>query len=341
MKPAFTLFVCMIAVLAMACSGPQEETARAPVETSGDKTASVTYRIAVIPKGTTHTFWKSIHAGARKAGKETNAEIFWLGPEKEDDRKAQIEIVQNFISRGVDAIVLAPLDDTALVRPVETAKARGIPVVIIDSSLNSDAYVSFVATDNREGGRMGARRLGELMGGAGSAMMLRYSEGSASTVKREAGFMEEMQAKSPNVTFLSTNQYGGATKESAMQASQNLLIRFGDRVNAIFTPNESTTFGMLRALENAGRTDEIRFVGFDTSPELIAALRERKIQGLVAQDPFDMGYNGVKAAVDAIEGREVPRRIATRLEMITPDNVDSPDIQELIQPELDRWLSGQ
>ena len=294
--------------------------------------------IAVIPKGSTHAFWKTIHAGAAKAAKEADVDIIWMSGEKEDDRKQQIDLVESFIARGVDAIVLAPLDNQALVRPVETAVQRGIPVVIIDSGLESEAQSSFVATDNREGGRMGARRLGEVMGGKGKAILLRYSEGSASTHNREEGFLEEMQASFPDIELVSTNQYAGATKESAFQASQNLLNKFRDQVQGVFCPNESSSFGMLQALRGAGLAGQIQFVGFDTSEGLVEGLRQGDIQGLVAQDPFDMGYQGVKTAVAVLQGKEVEARVPTGLAVITPENIDTPEMKVLIEPELEKWL---
>ena len=291
-------------------------------------------QIAVIPKGTTHDFWRSIHAGARAAANELEVDIIWMSGEREDDRRQQIEVVQNFIARGVDAIVLAPLDDTALVRPVEQAEQRGIPVIIIDSGLQSDAYRSFVATDNREGGRMAARRMGELLEGEGGVILLRYSEGSASTTEREEGFLEVLASDFPGIEVISSNQFAGVTKETAYQASQNLLNRHGDQVDGVFCPNEPVTFGMWRALQNSGRAGEVMLVGFDTSDVLLKAIEEGAVHGLVSQDPYNMGYQGVMTAVEVIRGEEVPVRIATRLEIITEENLQDPDIQALVNPEL-------
>ena len=161
--------------------------------TRGESSA---FTIAVIPKGTTHEFWKSIHAGAVKASRDLGVEIIWKGPQREDDREMQIQVVEDFISRGVNGIVLAPLDERALVRPVREATRARIPVVIIDSGLQGDDYVSFVATDNFRGGVLGAERLAEVMGGRGRAILLRYQEGSASTNNRERGFLETVQKKS-------------------------------------------------------------------------------------------------------------------------------------------------
>lgn len=210
------------------------------------------WRLFIIPKGTTHEFWQTIHAGAKAAADEMDAEILWKGPQKEDDRQQQIELVQNAIALGVDGIVLAPLDAKALVGPVEQAASRNIPVVIIDSALDSDATASYVATDNYNGGVLAARRLGELMNGQGRAILLRYAVGSASTEQREQGFLDTMQSEFPDITFVSQDQYAGATAATALETSQKLVTRYRGQVDGIFAPNESSTFGMLRALEGAG-----------------------------------------------------------------------------------------
>jgi ribose transport system substrate-binding protein len=295
-------------------------------------------RIAVIPKGSTHFFWKSVHAGAAKAAEESNVEIIWQGPQKEDDRQMQIQVVQNFVSQGVDGIVLAPLDDRSLVPPVKAAINRSIPVVIFDSDLTYKNYASFVATNNFEGGRLCAKRLASIMEGKGKAIMLRYSEGSASTAERERGFLEGMQEYGPQIELISTNQYAGATFEKAFQVSQNLLNRFGEQVDGVYCPNESSTQGMLRALQTSGRAGRVRFVGFDSNETLVKALRDGQIHGLAVQDPFNMGYMGVKTAAAVVRGQKYVKHIDTGITMVTPDNVDNPQTQELLNPDLKRWL---
>lgn len=299
--------------------------------------------IAVIPKGTSHEFWKSIHAGAVKAQRElsTNGaevEIIWKGPLREDDREQQIQVVEGFTSQGVNGIVLAPLDNRALARPVEEAKNAGVPTVIIDSALESESIVSFVATDNRKGGMLGADRLGELLGGKGKAILLRYAEGSASTEEREAGFLQEMKQKFPNIQLISTDQYAGATRDTAKRASENLLNRFGDDVQGIFCPNESTTAGMLSALQDAGKAGKVMFIGFDTSQSFIDAMRARQLHGIVVQNPFNMGYLGVRTMVESLQGKPVEKRIDTGVTMITLDNLDGVETQTLLHPPLDRYL---
>lgn len=336
--PSARLGLLLAGILAAGGCGKPATSDAAPRPTERKARAEAApLRVAVIPKGTTHVFWKSIHAGALKAGEELGVEVIWQGPQKEDDRKQQIEVVEGFISRQVDAIVLAPLDDVALVNPVRTAMARGIKVVIIDSGLASEDYVCFAATDNLLGGKLAAQRLAAVMGGKGKALMLRYAEGSASTMQREQGFLEGIREAAPGVELVSTNQYGGVTAESAFQASQNLLTRFGD-VAGIFCPNESTTFGMLRALQTAGKAGTVRFVGFDASEPLVNALRDGQIDGLVVQSPFRMGETGVRMAVAAVRGEPVQKRIDTGVVLVTRETMDDPAMKDLLSPNLDRWL---
>jgi ribose transport system substrate-binding protein len=299
--------------------------------------------VAVIPKGTTHEFWKSIHAGSLKAARELSAqgteiEVSWKGPLREDDREQQIQVVEGFSSQGVDGIVLAPLDNRALVRPVEEAKRAGVPTVIIDSALESDNIVSFVATDNRKGGMLAADKMGELLGGKGKVLLLRYQEGSASTQDREDGFVEELKKKYPGMELISSDQYAGATRDTAKRASENLLNRFADDVQGIFTPNESSTAGMLLALQDIGKAGKITFIGFDTSETFTEAMRNKQLQGFVVQNPFHMGYLGVRTMVEHLQGKPVEKRIDTGVTLVTPDNINSPEMQTLLHPPLDEYL---
>ena len=299
--------------------------------------------IAVIPKGTTHEFWKSIHAGSLKAARELSApgsevEVIWKGPLREDDREQQIQVVEGFSSQGVSGIVLAPLDNRALVRPVTEAKRAGVPTVIIDSALESDDIVSFVATDNRKGGMLAAERMGELLGGKGKVLLLRYQEGSASTQDREDGFVETIKAKYPGIQLISSDQYAGPTRDTAKRASENLLNRFADEIQGIFTPNESSTAGMLLALQDIGKAGKVTFIGFDTSETFTEAMRNKQLHGIVVQNPFNMGYLGVKTMVEHLLGKGVEKRIDTGVTLVTPDNMNAAEIQALLHPPLDQYL---
>jgi ribose transport system substrate-binding protein len=242
----------------------------------------------------------------------------------------------------VSGIVLAPLDDTALAAPVASATRAGIPVVVFDSGLKGDDYVSFVATDNFKGGRLGAERLAELLGGKGKVVLMRYAEGSDSTNRREDGFLAGIK-ESPGITLVSDNQYAGADVEGAYKRSEALLSRFKKPdgsldVDGIFTPNESSSVAMLKVLQDNGWAGKVKYVGFDSSDTLAKGVRDGHIQGLVLQDPVKMGYLGVKTMVAHLRGEKVERRVDTGVHMVTPENMDQPDMKELVAPDLSKWL---
>ena len=306
--------------------------------------AAEAYKIAVIPKGTTHEFWKSIHAGAKKAELELKAEginvqIIWKGPLKEDDREQQIQVVENFIGQRVSGIVLAPLDRRGLVAPVETAVNGKIPVIVIDSGIESKAPASFISTDNREGGRIAARELGKLLGGKGNVIMLRLQVGSASTEEREEGFLEVMKKDFPAIKLVSTDQHAGATRDTAKRVSENLLNRFGRQVNGIFCCNESSGAGMLLALRDAGLAGgKVKFVAFDSGEMLNAGLLAGDVQGLVVQNPMQMGYLGVKSMVALLRGEKLAPVVDTGVGFVTKANFNSPEMADIVHPPLDKYL---
>jgi ribose transport system substrate-binding protein len=315
---------------------------------SGSKPAAK-YRIAVIPKGTSHDFWKYIHAGAVHAARERgDTEIAWDGPAKEGQSQLQQQIVERFTSERASAIVLAPCDKTSLVSPVEGALKRGVPVVIMDSGLDmtdtisSNAnYLGYVATDNRQGGVEAARRLLEVLKGKDhpKVILLRYKRGSESTEQREAGFRETIQAAA-HVQLTEASDEAGDTVDTAQQVAERLLSDHKD-LDGLFAPNESSSTGVLRAMEVLNRVGTLKVVGFDANDILLAALRTDKIHGLVLQDPFDMGYQAVLRAVDHLEGKPPPKdKIKnTNLKVATKENMDDPVIKSLYARDLARYLS--
>lgn len=311
---------------------------------SGTQQPAVTKKkplIAVIPKGTTHEFWKSIHAGAMKAAKELNVDIIWRGPLKEDDREEQIKVVEDSIARGVDGIVLAPLDDTALVDPVTTATKSGITVVIIDSDLKGGGYSSFVATDNYKAGQSAGAEMGRVLEGRGRIVMLRYQPGSASTTNRENGFLDAIK-KFPKIQVVSENQYAGVTAESAFQKSENMLapLRAADgalNIDGVFCPNESSTYGMLQALQSSKQAGKVKFIGFDSSPKLVDALKAGEIDALVVQNPMKMGYIGVRTVLEAQRG-SAEKEVDTGATLVTKSNMEQPEVKELLNPPLEQYL---
>lgn len=305
--------------------------------------AADSYTLAVIPKGTTHEFWKSIHAGAVKAQRELDKEgvklrLYWKGPLREDDRDQQIQVVENFTSRKVSGIVLAPLDSQALVNPVASARQAGVPTIVIDSDLKSDQQISFIATDNFKGGQMGADHLAKLLGEKGSVLLLRYQVGSASTEAREAGFLDAI-AKYPGIKLISSDQYAGATRELAYQASQNLLNRYGGKIQGVFCPSESVTVGMTKALQDRGlAAGKVKLVGFDSGTQSVKDLQGGDVQALVVQNPVRMGYLGVINMVRHLQGKPVEKRVDTGVAVATKDNMKQPEVDELLHPPLKKYL---
>ncbi len=293
--------------------------------------------IAVIPKATSHEFWKSVHAGAAQGAKEADVEIIWKGPITESDREMQINLVQDFAAQGVAGICLAPLDSQALVPAVDEAQAGGVPVLIFDSGLDDTqgiGIVSFVATDNYHGGQTAGRHLGTLLGGKGRVIVLRYIVGSQSTELREQGCLDALAKEFPEIEILSSDQYAGDTADKALVKAQQLLLSFGEQVDGIFAPTQHVATGVLRALEEQGLAGKVKFIGFDPGPELVTALATGKMHGIVLQDPVGMASQAVQTMAAHIRGEKVEPKIATSETLATPDNMNEPAIQKLLYPEL-------
>lgn len=314
--------------LAAGCGGPGTS-GNGPAGNGGPKK----YRIAVIPKGTSHDFWKSVHYGAQKAADELgNVEIIWQGTQDEKDKEGQIKIVDTFIGNKVDGIVLAPIDRDAFVPVVRRGKQRGIPTVIFDSGLSDHSdVVSYVATNNKHGGLMAGEHLAKVMDGEGGVILLRYQAGSESTEQREAGFLEAI-ANYDGITVLSESQRVDSNADAAMKIAESLL-RDNSNVGGVFTVCEPNNKGMLQALENEKLAGKVRFVAFDSDPRIVQGLKEGKIDGVILQDPVNMGYLAVKTMVDHLEGRSVEPRIQTGETLVTPENMDEPENARLLAPE--------
>lgn len=330
MRRACWLILATAVFLGCAGESPSTPTSGGPAGGGKDKKL----RIAVIPKGTTHEFWKSVHAGAKQAADELgDVEIVFQGPASESDIQGQIGKVRAMIVNKVDGIILAPNHSGSLVKVVKEANSAKIPVLIFDSALDQGPeIVSYVATDNENGGRLAAKRLAELLEDKGNVILLRYRTGSESTEMREKGFLEEI-AKHRGIKVLSDNQYGESTTESAKAKTSQLLLKFKDEgVDGYFAVCESNCNGALRALEDAGLAGKVKYIAFDPSDQLIEGLEQETVHGIVLQDPVRMGYLSVKTIVASIRGEEVEPRIATGEHVATKENMESEEFQKLLHP---------
>jgi ribose transport system substrate-binding protein len=238
----------------------------------------------------------------------------------------------------VNGIALAPLDEAALVAPVESATRAGVPVVIFDSGLKGGNIVSFVATDNDKGGELAGEHLARVLGGKGKVILMRYAEGHDSTRRREDGFLRALVAHK-GIEILSSNQYVGADVEGAYKRAEALLTRYKSAdgtlgVDGMFAPNESSAFAVMRVLQDSGWAGKVKFIGFDASDGLLAGLRGGAIEALVVQDPVRMGYLSVVSMVKHLRGETVESRIDTGVHLVTRDALERPDIKQLVSPDL-------
>jgi len=318
-------FALLSAVLVIGCG----DQAAPPTASGGGDAGGARYTIAVIPKGTTHDFWLTVKAGAEDAARALNAEIYWKGPDKETEVVKQLNIIEDFITMEVDAMVMAACDENAMVDVVKRAKDAGIPVVTIDSGVTSDDPVSFVATDNVAGARAAGKELARLIGGSGEVGLIPFVKGAATSEMREQGFKEAI-AEFAGITLAAT-LYSDSDAAKGMNVTQD-MITANPNLAGIFAANEGGAIGAAQALRADGKAGEIKLVAFDASDEEIAALKEGVIQALVVQNPYKMGYEGVRAAVDHLEGRPVEKRIDTGVTVVTMDNFDEPEIQKVLYP---------
>jgi ribose transport system substrate-binding protein len=296
-------------------------------------------QIAVIPKGTSHDFWKSVHYGADRAGREAGVDITWLGTDDETNKEGQIKIVDNLIARGVAGICLAPIDRDAFLPVVQRARRQGVPVVIFDSGLSDHSdIVSYVATNNHQGGTMAGEHLAKLIGGQGGVILLRYQAGSESTEQREQGFLEAIDRRE-EIRVLSESQRVNSDAIEALHIAGPLLRRYAGELNGVFTVCEPNNKGMLLALKQQKFPDgrpmagNIKFVAFDSGPEIVLGLKDGTVHGVILQDPVNMGYLAVKTMLKHLDGKQVPERVETGEYLATPENMHEPRSRELLHPK--------
>ena len=291
-------------------------------------------RVVFIPKGRAHVFWQSVHAGAIAAMRESPGfTIIWNGPASETDFEGQIQIVDAAMNQHADAICLAPIDKKVLVAVVDRAAAQGIPVVIFDSPIDTDKFAAQIATDNYAGGQLAAARIGEILQGHGRIAEVAVQPGSASTMAREQGFEEKLAKDSPGIRLVD-KQYGMADFGQSLKVAENMLTAAPD-LNGMFASNESSTVGAVRALKDKSG---VKLVGFDSSPQLVEALKTGVVDSLIVQDPFQMGYKSMIAAVTKLKGGTPERIQNITPTLVTRENMDTAEIQKKINPDLDKYL---
>jgi ribose transport system substrate-binding protein len=291
--------------------------------------------VGVVPKGANHIFWQTVHAGAIKAAQEYGFEVEWNAPTLEIDSARQIDIVESMVNRKLAGIVLAPVDKKALVAVVERAAKAGVPVSIFDSGIDTKQRLSYVATNNEEGGRMAARRLGEVLQGKGKVAIIGFMPGSGSTMEREHGFQDEMRTKFPKVNIIGL-QFGMADRAKAMAVTENVLTAHPD-LAGLFADNESSSAGTVQALKSRGAKG-VKLVAFDASEQLVADMRAGWIDSIVVQNPFRMGYESTKAIGMHLKGEKPPEFVDSGATLLKLEDLDKPGTKELLFPDIQKYL---
>jgi len=288
--------------------------------------------IGVVPKATSHVFWVAVEKGAKAAAKEFQVDIEWNGAPSETEYARQIQIVDSMINRHVDGLAVAATERRALVASVDRAMKQGIPVTIFDSGIEGENYTSYVATNNYEGGQLGARALAKLIGGKGEVGIILHAPGSASTMDRERGFTDVIEKEFPEIKIVAT-QYGMADRSKARAGAENILTAHPN-LSGFFGSSEPSTTGASLAVKARGLAGKVKVVAFDASDNLVADMKAGAIQAMVVQDPFQMGYQTVKTLVDKLDGKTPPKRIDLSAKVIFADEINKAENQRLLSPEL-------
>ena len=313
--------ILAVAVLAFAVTGCNRQQQR---------------RVAVIPKGTAHVFWQSVHAGAVAAGREFKVEILWDGPPNETDYSRQLEIFDSMLNRHVDGVVVAAADKTTLNASLARASREKTPVVVFDSGVDSQDYISFVATNNYKAGQMAGRKLGELLGGKGTVAMIQNAPGSFSTMERERGFKDAISQEFKGIEFVA-EQYSMSNRAKGMSATENILTAH-PKLDGLFASSEPSAVGAAQAVKSRGLAGKLKFVGFDASEGMLEDLSGGVFDALVVQDPFRMGYEAVKAVAGKIDGKNPERQIDLPAVTVVKSDLEKPDIKQLLHPDLKKYL---
>ncbi len=283
---------------------------------------------AFVPKSREHSFWLAVIRGAQKAADEQNVTLLVQSPTRESDVSMQVDLVNTLRTEGAAGMMLAPLNDESLLRPV---KEFGKPVVIMDSPLAGtvgEDFASFVGTENKSAGVLGAQALSAALGDNKKVVMLRYLEGSASTEQRESGFLEGVGALD-GLEVVSSNQYAGAGISEA-QAKAAAMADTLREVGGVFAPNQPSSIGMLNFLRDSGLAGKTAFVAFDASIELVAGLAAGEVSAIVVQDPESMGRKAVTTMIDVVAGKDVAPHVDTGALIVTKDNLSDARVQSIL-----------
>lgn len=286
--------------------------------------------IAVISKGSQHQFWRTVEQGARDAGEELGVKISYEAPEDETQIDVQIKMMEKAIKEKADAIVLGPLDTEKLNDVVDEAVEAGIPVITLDSDITTKSRVATIGTSNESAGAIAARNAAEQMGGKGKVAIIAHVEGSQTAIERRSGFIDELKAYEGDIEIVGTSYCDGDAGKAKEQAL-DYLKRYPE-LKCIYGANEGSAVGAAAAVRELNKQESVRVIGFDSSDEEIAYLEEGVIDGMMVQNPYNMGYLGVRNINKVLDGKEIEEKIDTGATYVNIDNLKDEDTQWLLYP---------
>ena len=294
--------------------------------------------IPIIVKDTTSFYWQIVLAGARKAGKDLGVNVPELGAQAETDINGQISILENAVATKPAAIVIAPTEAKALGKPIDNA-AKKVKIIGIDSGADSKAFTSFLTTDNVQGGRVAADGLaaaiGEANGGKveGKVALITALPGAGSLEQRREGFKEQLKAKYPGLELIA-DKYADGQATTGLNIATDLITANPD-LKGIFASNLIMAQGVGQAIAENNLGGKVALIGFDNDDKLVKFLEDGVISALVVQDPYRMGYDGIKTALAASKGEKVEANVDTGANLVTKANMKDPKIDALLHPKLD------
>ena len=322
-----------MAVCGTGCStAPASGTADAASQTekegadsgSGDQ---LTFGLVVM--STNSDYWLTLKDGAQEAVDQIGGELVFTGPADNNDIQGQVALVENLINSKVDAILLTPLDSDALAAPVEEAMDAGIPVIVIDSQVNTDKYTSYIATDNVAGGELAMDTLSRLIGGEGEVVVVNALAGIPSNDNRGIG---AEQAANANEKLTLLPQQHCLDQAEALTNTENILTG-NPNLKGIFATFNRGALGAAQAVQSKEKVGEVKIVAYDADADEIKLMEDGVIDALVVQQPFEMGRLGIEYALKALNGEEVPKSIAPDVVLATKENMNDPEVQKVLFPK--------
>ncbi len=323
----FSAAIAAVALAASGCAVVKDHKVKVTLQKSPP------IHLAVIPKSVGLDYWTKVHEGAMCAARQLpGVQVTWNGVTDETDVVGQLNLLNNYIGEGVNGLVYAATDATAMNEVSNDATKAGIKVVSIDSGTTPQpSNVPLIATNNISGAKLAAKQLAKAIGpGGGKVAIIAFHAGSQTNDQRVQGFEEELK-KYPKLHLIGT-QYSQNDYNTALTVTANVLTANPD-LKGLFAANEASDVGAVEAVRIAHRVGKVKIVGWDTSPDEVDGVKQGVVAGLISQDPFRMGYDGVRAAFDLLRHKGQPGNENTGAVFVTRQDLNNPLVRQFVTPK--------